>query len=77
MDRSARGPTKDGRNGMPTVTVRGYTVTGGVINVDGGIREDLPGEAEGDIPVLGIWDRAGFGVTDEPSVDPVREGEIT
>ena len=62
---------------MPTVPVHGEPFGRGLLKVNDGRGDYLPGEEEGDSPVTGMWYGADGGVTDGPLADSARAGKRT
>ena len=62
---------------MPTVSVRGEPVGGGIHKKDDGRGLDLLGEAEIYSPAPGMWDGYSVGVIAVPWADPLQEGDRT
>ena len=62
---------------MPTVTVHGETVGGGILKANEGRGAYLTGEVEGDSLVPGLWYGADGRISDGALIDPERVGEGT
>ena len=58
---------------MPSLPGRGYPVRGGLRAADDGIGDIIPGEAEIQGEVFGIWGGNGGGADVSPSTDTVWE----